>query len=90
MLVSLEDSDDCRACHIDLPFALSQSMANSGPGTNSAQFFITFRDTPHLNGKHTVFGKVIDGMETLAAMESQNVNKASRPLKDIKILGIVM
>jgi cyclophilin family peptidyl-prolyl cis-trans isomerase len=65
-------------------------MANSGPGTNSSQFYITFSETAHLNGKHTVFGKVIDGMETLAAMESQNVNKASRPLKDIKILGIVM
>jgi len=65
-------------------------MANSGPGTNSSQFFITFRDTPHLNGKHTVFGKVIDGMETLAAMEAQPINKANRPLKDIKILGIVI
>lgn len=66
------------------------AMANSGPGTNSSQFYITFRDTPHLNGKHTVFGKVIDGMETLAAMETQNINKANRPLKDIKILGVVI
>jgi cyclophilin family peptidyl-prolyl cis-trans isomerase len=57
---------------------------------HSSQFFITFRDTPHLDGKHTVFGKVIDGMDTLAAMEAQAINKANRPLKDIKILGIVM
>ena len=45
------------------------SMANAGPGTNGSQFFLTFKSTPHLNGAHVVFGKVVDGMEMLAKME---------------------
>ena len=46
------------------------SMANAGPGTDGSQFFITFVATPWLDGKHTIFGEIVSGMETLQALEA--------------------
>ncbi len=45
------------------------SMANRGPGTDGSQFFLTFAPTPWLDGRHTIFGEVVGGMETLAELE---------------------
>lgn len=66
-------------------------MANSGPRTNGSQFFFTFRATPHLDGKHTVFGKLVGGEETLDRIERVNVRPGGdRPVRDIVILGVTV
>ncbi|KAG8041264.1 hypothetical protein G9C98_002252 [Cotesia typhae] len=62
------------------------SMANSGPDTNGSQFFITFRSCRHLDRKHTVFGKIVGGLDTLNAMEKIEVDNKDRPIEDIIIL----
>ncbi|XP_012274913.1 peptidyl-prolyl cis-trans isomerase-like 2 [Orussus abietinus] len=59
------------------------SMANSGPNTNGSQFFITYRSCRHLDRKHTVFGKIVGGFETLNAIEKIEVDNKDRPIEDI-------
>ncbi|KIO20893.1 hypothetical protein M407DRAFT_132671 [Tulasnella calospora MUT 4182] len=67
------------------------SMANKGAATNGSQFFITFRATTHLDGKHTVFGKLVGGEEILAAMEATAVQPGTdKPAKPIKITEIII
>lgn len=61
------------------------SMANAGKNTNGSQFFILFKDTPWLDGRHVVFGKVIEGFDVLDKMEAIKTNSRDRPADDIVI-----
>ena len=66
------------------------SMANAGPNTNGSQFFITLDPTPHLDDRHSVFGKVIKGMEVVKDIGKVETGPSDRPRKPVVINSVTI
>jgi cyclophilin family peptidyl-prolyl cis-trans isomerase len=65
------------------------SMANAGPNTNGSQFFITYGPTPHLDDKHTVFGRVTEGLDVLRSIRERDPARDPAPGDQIEAVEIV-
>jgi peptidyl-prolyl cis-trans isomerase A (cyclophilin A) len=76
--------------HPDLAFDRSHllAMANAGPGTNGSQFFITTGPTPWLNGKHTIFGEVIEGGSVVDEISRVQTSRGDRPATDVVLESV--
>ena len=66
------------------------ALANNGKNTNGSQFFITVSPQPRLNGKYTIFGKVVEGNQVVQSISEVPVSPGGRPLKEVVILKITI
>ena len=72
-----DDEFSAGAPTFDRPGLLA--MANAGPNTNGSQFFVTVTRTPHLNGRHTIFGEVVDGYDVVESISRVDTDRNDRP-----------
>ena len=66
------------------------SMANSGPNTNGSQFFVTLGPTPHLDGRHSVFGEVVEGLDVVQRIGKVQTGRQDRPLQDVVMTKVTI
>ncbi len=66
------------------------SMANAGPNTGGSQFFITLAATPWLDGKHAIFGKVVEGMEVVRAIGKVETDRGDRPREEVVMTSVTI